>query len=67
MTSDEVLACVKRQPFQLFRIRLNSGNTYEIRHPEMVSVGKRDVMNFPFVTNSLKVYETWQKSFVDTH
>jgi hypothetical protein len=35
MRPDDLLAWVHAAPFQPFRICLNSGRTYEIRHPEM--------------------------------
>jgi hypothetical protein len=40
MSAREVLDYVKDQPFRPFRILMNSGRSYEIRHPEMVRVGR---------------------------
>jgi hypothetical protein len=47
-------------PFGPFQIRMNSGRTFEIRHPEMVRVGKRDVMIFTFVSDSAEIYDKWE-------
>jgi hypothetical protein len=59
MTPQEVLNYVQAQPFRPFRIRMNSGRTFDIRHPEMVRVGKRDVLIFTFVSDSPLVYDQW--------
>ena len=60
MTSQEILNHLKVQPFRPFRIRMNSGPTFDIRHPEMVRVGKRDLLIFTFVTDSPNVYDRWE-------
>ncbi len=60
MTSQEVLNSLRAQPFRPFRIRMNSGRTFDIRHPEMVRVGKRDVLIFTFVSDSPDVYDRWE-------
>jgi hypothetical protein len=36
-----------------------SGRTFEIRHPEMVRVGVRDIIVFNFVSDSADVYDDW--------
>ena len=40
MRPEDVLTWVRAAPFRPFRIYLNSGQTYEIRHPEMLRVGR---------------------------
>ena len=60
MTAQEVLNYLLAQPFHPFRIRMNSGRTFDIRHPEMVRVGKRDLLIFTFVTDSPNVYDRWE-------
>ena len=60
MTSQEVLNYVQAQPFSPFRIRMNSGRIFDIRHPEMVRVGRRDVLIFTFVSDSPDVYDRWE-------
>ena len=59
MTSQEILRYVQAQPFRPFQIRMNSGRTFDIRHPEMLRVGKRDVLIFTFVSDSPLVYDQW--------
>ena len=34
---------VRRQPFEPFRVYLTDGSHYDIRHPEMIAVSRRDV------------------------
>lgn len=60
MTPQEVLNYVQAQPFRPFRIRMNSGRTFDIRHPEMVRVGRRDVLIFTYVSDSPDVYDRWE-------
>ena len=60
MTSQEVLNYLQVQPFRPFRIRTNSGRTFDIPHPEMVRVGRRDVLIFTFVSDSPDVYDRWE-------
>ncbi len=60
MTPQEVLNYVQAQPFRPFRIRMNSGRSFDIRHPEMVRVGRRDLLIFTFVSDSPAVYDRWE-------
>mgnify|MGYP001604523687 FL=1 len=34
---------VRRQPFEPFRLYLTDGSHYDVRHPEMIAVTRRDV------------------------
>ena len=38
LSRKSLLKYVRAQPFRPFRILLNSGHTYEVRHPEMIKV-----------------------------
>jgi len=40
MTNRRILNYVNAEPFQSFRIRMTSGETFDIRHPEMIQVGR---------------------------
>jgi hypothetical protein len=59
MTPREILNYVQAVPFRPFRIHLNSGRTFDIHHPEMVRVGRRDILIFTFVSDSPEVYDRW--------
>jgi hypothetical protein len=39
---------------------MNSGRTFDIRHPEMVRVGRRDLLLFTFVSDDPEVYDRWE-------
>jgi hypothetical protein len=38
MHAGDILAYTRATPFRPFRLILNSGKTYDVRHPEMVNV-----------------------------
>lgn len=40
MTYRKLGECVPAEPFRPFRIRMASGQAFEIRHPEMILVGR---------------------------
>ena len=42
---DTLLSYVRAVPFRPFRLTMNSGRAFDVRHPEMIRVG-RDVFNF---------------------
>ena len=48
MRPDDVLTWVRASPFRPFRITLNSGRSYDIRHPEMLRVGRSYINIFSF-------------------
>jgi hypothetical protein len=60
MTPQEVLNYLQAQPFRPFRIRMNSGRTFDIPHPDMVRSGRRDLLIFTFVSDSPDVYDRWE-------
>ncbi len=43
MTFRKVGEYVEAEPFRPFRIKMASGSSYEIRHPEMILVGRSSV------------------------
>ena len=43
---------VTAEPFRPFRIQMGSGRTFEIRHPEMVQVGKSTMTIFTYMSNA---------------
>lgn len=44
MTHEELQAAARRQPFEPFRVVLTMGTTYDIRHPDLIMVGRRSAM-----------------------
>lgn len=43
LTSQDILDRVRKQPFVPIRFVTSSGESYEVRHPDMVWVGRRDI------------------------
>jgi hypothetical protein len=41
---EELAAALRRQPFVPFRITLNEGSVYDIRHPELCMTGRRSAV-----------------------
>ncbi len=48
MRPDDLLLMIRATPFVPFRIRMNSGRTFDIRHPEMVKVGRASAYLFTY-------------------
>jgi len=44
MRAEEIRDHVRRQPFQAFRVFVSDGSSYEVNHPELILVGRRDVV-----------------------
>jgi hypothetical protein len=44
MTPETIQEHLHRQPFQPFRLFLSDGSEYDVRHPEMVFVMRREVI-----------------------
>lgn len=51
-SSEDVQARLRQKPFQPFRIRASEGPHFDIRHPDLVFVGRRDLqIGFPDPAN----------------
>jgi hypothetical protein len=44
MTQEELQEAARRQPFEPFRLVLTTGATYDIRHPDLIMVGRRSTI-----------------------
>ena len=55
--SRKVLGHVTAEPFRPFRIRMASGQSFDIRHPEMILVGRTSVRIH--TTNGVDPNEKW--------
>jgi len=69
MDKNAIEKWLKAEPFQPFIINLSNGESYEVHHPEMILVGKRqavvyerDADSFSFVSmvhiNSIKALQS---------
>jgi hypothetical protein len=43
MTQEELQEQARRQPFRPFRIVLTTGEVYDIRHPDLIMIGRRSI------------------------
>ncbi len=59
MTTREIFRYLRSEPFRPFRIHMASGRTFDIRHPEMVRVGKSDLVIFSLVSDEPGVHDDW--------
>jgi hypothetical protein len=57
MRPEDLFFWLKATPFKPFRLCLISGRTYEIRHPEMLRVGRTSGIIFSFVGDPEDAYE----------
>jgi hypothetical protein len=44
MTQEELQEAARRQPFEPFRLVLTTGTTYDVRHPDLIMVGRRSAI-----------------------
>jgi hypothetical protein len=42
-TADDIQARVRQQPFQPLRIVTSAGQTFDLYHPDLIMVGRRDL------------------------
>jgi hypothetical protein len=57
MRAEDLLSWNRAVPFAPYRIRLNSGRTFDIRHPEMVRVGRTSANIYTFLGDPADPYE----------
>jgi hypothetical protein len=60
MTPSSIQQYVKAEPFRAFRVHMASGKTFDVRHPEMVKVGKTNLLIFSFVSDEPDVFDEWR-------
>jgi hypothetical protein len=44
MTQEELQAFARGQPFRPFRVVITTGQTFDVRHPDLIMVGRRSVV-----------------------
>lgn len=60
ITSQLMMTYVKAEPFRPFWIHMASGKTFDIRHPEMVKVGKTYLVIFTYVSSQPEIVDHWE-------
>jgi len=43
VNSDTIREWINRRPFAPFEVRLSNGESYQVRHPEVVAIGKNRI------------------------
>ena len=43
MNAETIREWLRRQPFEPFELRLSNGERYEVRHPELLAIGKNRI------------------------
>lgn len=59
MTLRRIVEYVSAEPFRPFRIKMASGMSYEIRHPEMILLGKSSVRVYTSSVSDPDQPPTW--------
>jgi hypothetical protein len=52
-----IVQALQRRPFEPFRIEVSDGTSYEVRHPELVMVGRRAIVIGVPAEGQYPVYE----------
>lgn len=60
ITPPQVLTYVKAQPFRPFCLHMASGKTFDIRHAEMIKIGKNFLIVFSYVSGETEIVEQWE-------
>ena len=60
MSPEDNRGQLRQRPFRPFRITLTDGRSYEIRHPELVAVGRSTIfLGFPAPDDPEPVYDRY--------
>ena len=59
ITYSAIMNYVKAEPFRPFRLHMASGRTFDIRHPEMIKVGKTYLIIFTYVSDKPEIFDHW--------
>ena len=58
MRPEDIRVFLQKSPFQPFRITLTDSRTYEVRHPELVMIGRSSiVIGFPSGNDPEPIYD----------
>ncbi len=60
VTPPQIMSYVKSQPFRPFCLHMASGQTLDIRHPEMIKVGKGFLLVFSFAAGEPELVDHWE-------
>jgi hypothetical protein len=55
ITSQRMINYVSAEPFRPYRVTTAGGQTFEIRHPEMVSVGRSSMRIYTYMSDDPEI------------
>jgi len=58
--SNELNSYLKAKPFRPIRIHMASGETFDVRHPELVKVSRNTIVLFTPVVDDPDLFDRWQ-------
>ena len=61
MNVREVVNFIAAEPFRPFRVQMASGRSFEVRHPEMIQVGKTTLTVFSALDGENGSQEQWHR------
>jgi hypothetical protein len=61
LTPRIIVDFIAAEPFRPFRLHMASGRTFDIRHPEMIEVGRSSVTVYARPEGDSNQSERWQK------
>ena len=61
MNPREALNFIAAEPFRPFRIQMASGRSFEVRHPEMIQVGRTTLTVFSALNDENGSQEQWHR------
>ncbi|MFH1920828.1 MAG: hypothetical protein ABIP48_13170 [Planctomycetota bacterium] len=60
MRPEDLRQFLRHEPFRPFRVTLTDGRTYDIRHPELVAMGRSSlIIGFPAPDDPEPVYDDY--------
>jgi hypothetical protein len=59
ITPGSIKEYLKAQPFRPFRLHMASGGTFDVRHPELLKVGRSDMVLFAPSDDDVEIYDHW--------
>jgi len=60
LAPSQILSYIKAQPFRPFRVQMASGNGFDIKHPEIIKVGKNFAIVFTYAPGQDVLVDEWE-------
>jgi hypothetical protein len=60
LVPQEILNYLQAKSFRPFQIHTASGESFDVRHPEMLHVGRSKMVLFTFVSDDPRIFDRWE-------